>query len=95
MDDAMPRAEQSAPSSRPASADDAGDTTAEEAGPVRPVARSGVRVYIVRRGDTLTAIARRELGSVRRWREIYELNNDRLESAHHLPIGFELLLPDR
>ena len=83
------------------SADDAQSTTdvtvqtETRAAPPASAHDGGVRVYIVRRGDTLTAIARRELGSVGRWREIYELNHNRLESAHHLPLGFELLLPAR
>jgi len=50
-----------------------------------------VRTYTVQRGDTLTGIALKELGSARRWREIAALNPgidpDRIQA------GQELLIP--
>jgi nucleoid-associated protein YgaU len=51
-------------------------------------------VYIVQPGDSIYKIAKQELGSVRRYREIYELNRDRLPFNHDtLTAGLELLLP--
>lgn len=49
------------------------------------------RTYTVRKGDTLGVIAQRELGTVRRTREILTLN--RLADADHLRTGMTLLLP--
>jgi hypothetical protein len=51
-------------------------------------------VYIVQSGDSIYKIAKQELGSVRRYREIYELNRDRLPlNQDTLTAGLELLLP--
>ena len=49
------------------------------------------RTHSVRAGDTLTSIARASLGDAGRWRELYELNRDRLASPNALPEG--LVLP--
>lgn len=53
------------------------------------------RSYMVRKGDTLSEISQRELGSSRRWREIYELNRDRMRSPETLRDGTELRLPEK
>jgi nucleoid-associated protein YgaU len=78
-----------------------------EAGAVEPPARrteatkptagpgGDVLVYVVERGDTLIGIARNVLGDESRWREIYELNLDALDSPHQLRIGMKLKLPPR
>jgi hypothetical protein len=51
-------------------------------------------VYVVQSGDSIYKIAKQELGSVRRYREIYELNRDRLPlNQDTLTAGLELLLP--
>ncbi len=56
-----------------------------------PTAPSGGRMYMIKRGDTLWAIAERHLGSGQRWREIAELNPG-LDPAK-LAIGQEIRLP--
>lgn len=38
----------------------------------------GYRTYIVKEGDTLSAIAGRELGDWRKWPKLYHLNEERL-----------------
>jgi len=59
-----------------------------------PVAasRPATRSYTVRKGDALADIAKRELGSERRWREIKTLNGLRNEIIHP---GQTLVLPGR
>lgn len=55
--------------------------------------RSG-RVVVVRRGDTLAEIAKRELGSVDRYKELYELNRDVVGPDPNLIyVGMKLRLP--
>jgi nucleoid-associated protein YgaU len=57
---------------------------------------SGRRVYVVVEGDTLSDIAKFELGKRSRWGEIYELNRDRLgDNYDYLVPGTELLLPEK
>ena len=50
-------------------------------------------IYTVKKGDTLNRIAKRELGSYNRWKEIYEANRDRLRSPNKLAIGMKLVIP--
>lgn len=51
------------------------------------------RWYRVRSGDSLSAIARRELGAERRFAEIFELNRDRLNNKNMLKPGMKIRLP--
>jgi nucleoid-associated protein YgaU len=51
------------------------------------------RIYRVQEGDTLSKISQRELGTSKRWQEIYELNEDKLVNERSLKIGMELKLP--
>lgn len=53
-------------------------------------ARGGDR-YTVRRGDTLTSIAARELGDSKRWKEIAKLNN--IRNPRNLRVGQVLRMP--
>lgn len=56
---------------------------------------TGERTYVVRDGDTLTRIAREQLGDTARVREIFERNRDRLPSPDALRAGMEIVLPRR
>ena len=56
---------------------------------------SGQKVYKVVWGDTLSKIARDQLGAVKRWPEIWELNKGRIADPNLIEIGWELLLPGR
>ena len=49
--------------------------------------------YIVRTGDTLSAIAQRILGAGNRWPEIHALNRDRVKDPNLILPGWELKLP--
>ena len=56
----------------------------------------GGRTYIVQEGDTLSSIARNELGKVSRWAEIYQLNREALgRDFDYLTPGMRLVLPIR
>ena len=62
--------------------------------PVAKVA-AGQSVYKVRPGDTLSGIARAELGNLKRWPEIWEANRNRIADPNLIDIGWELVLPAR
>jgi nucleoid-associated protein YgaU len=49
--------------------------------------------YLAERNETLWAIAKKHLGDGRRWREIYNLNRDRLVSETQVPAGTTLRMP--
>lgn len=49
--------------------------------------------YIVQKNDTLSRIAKRELGSYDRWIDIYNHNLDKLKNPNELPVGLSLLIP--
>ena len=52
------------------------------------------RTYTVMPGDTLSEISSKKLGTVKRWREIRQLNSDKLPSEHTpLQVGMVLKLP--
>lgn len=52
------------------------------------------RSYEVREGDNLFNIAKRELGSVSRWKEVYQLNRDAIgQDARNLVPGTQIKLP--
>ena len=56
----------------------------------------GGRTYVVQEGDTLSSIARYELGKVSRWAEIYQLNREALGKDYdYLTPGMRLVLPIR
>ena len=65
--------------------------------PQRPTtaatAASPGRTYIVQPKDTLMAISQKHYGTRSRWRDIYELNRDRMRHESDLKIGMELRLP--
>jgi len=53
----------------------------------------GQRLITVRRGDTLSAIADRELGTASRWTEIFRANRSQLSDPNELTVGTRLALP--
>lgn len=50
--------------------------------------------HTVERAETLFAIAQKKLGDGKRWREIYQLNSDRLPNEYEIPVGVTLRLPE-
>ncbi len=53
------------------------------------------RVHEVRDGDTLESLAQRYLGDRSRWREIYQVNRDRIRQPELLPLGTKLVIPSK
>jgi LysM repeat protein len=51
-------------------------------------------IHEVQRGDTLSSIAGKYLGSQARFHEIYEANKDQLRDANDLKIGMKLKIPE-
>ena len=55
-----------------------------------------MRTYTIARGDTLYNIALNQLGEGARWKEIYELNKDRIgDDPATIQIGQTLVMPPR
>jgi nucleoid-associated protein YgaU len=50
-------------------------------------------VYVVKPGDSLSKIAKEQLGDATRWPEIAELNKATLPNPNLLRVGQELKLP--
>jgi nucleoid-associated protein YgaU len=69
------------------------------AGPAAPPKPAPApRAYVVQPGDSLSAIARRELGSSARWREIYAIPSNRAligDDPGRIRPGQRLFMPDR
>lgn len=49
--------------------------------------------YTVKKGDSLSRIAKRELGSYDRYREIYEANRNKIKNPDVLTVGTQLVIP--
>jgi LysM repeat protein len=58
-------------------------------------AHTGDRVITVRRGDSLSSIAERELGTSVRWRDIFHVNRAQLSDPDELAVGMRLVLPEQ
>lgn len=67
--------------------------TPQRPGSTQPSATASGRTYTVQPKDTLMAISQKMYGTRSRWRDIYELNRDRMKTESDLKIGMELRLP--
>ncbi|HEY9854994.1 MAG TPA: GH25 family lysozyme [Stenomitos sp.] len=61
--------------------------------PFHPSPPAAPRTHTVRQGETLSSIARDELGDANRWSEIYELNRDKIANPNLIYPGQVLTLP--
>ncbi|NBX37050.1 MAG: LysM peptidoglycan-binding domain-containing protein [Planctomycetes bacterium] len=59
----------------------------------QPTPAASGREYVIQKGDTLGAIAARELGSAKKWEAIYQANRDRMKNPSDLRIGKSLRVP--
>jgi len=51
------------------------------------------REYVIKKGDTLSKIARKELGKAYRWKYLYELNSDVIKNPNKLKAGKKIIIP--
>lgn len=58
-------------------------------------AGAGTSAYTVKTGDSLSRIAKRELGSYNRWKEIYDANRDKIKDPNVLTVGIQLVIPGK
>ncbi len=56
-------------------------------------ARSIAKVYVVRKGDTLSGIASKELGGAAKWRSLLDANRDQISTPEELRSGMKLRIP--
>ena len=59
-----------------------------------PPAAPEPRTVTVKKGDTLSAIAKRELGKASLWPKIFEANRDQLDNPDRIKPGQVLKIPD-
>ena len=65
------------------------------AAPAAPAAEKGAEtIYVVKRGDTLSGIAKSVYGNAGRWREIFEANKDIIENPNLIRPGWKLRIPN-
>lgn len=61
--------------------------------PERPAARPQVKTYTVKSGDCLWIIAKKQLGDGNRWKEIHNLNLDKISNPNLIHAGLVLVMP--
>lgn len=73
----------------------AGATSSAPAAPATPTpsSSSSGNTYTVKKGDSLSKIARQVLGDGNRWREIYDINRDKINDPNLIYPGQSLKLP--
>ncbi|MEZ6132268.1 MAG: LysM peptidoglycan-binding domain-containing protein [Planctomycetaceae bacterium] len=67
--------------------------TAKESPPATAKTDIPFEEYTVKFGDTLSGISERFLGAQSRYRELYEMNRDRMESPDRLKVGKAIRVP--
>jgi len=65
----------------------------EEEKTVESKVEVGTRVYVIQKDDTLSKIAKKELGSAHRWKYLYELNKEKIKNPDHLEAGQKIVIP--
>jgi nucleoid-associated protein YgaU len=58
-----------------------------------PEASRGGKIYVVKEGDSLSRIARREYGDEQQWRRIFEANRDIIDDPDLIHPGQQLRIP--
>jgi nucleoid-associated protein YgaU len=81
------------PSPPPAAKSGAGRTETAGDEVLTPGGSGGGRTYVVQKGDTLYAIARKFYGEQSKWKVIYNANRGQLTSPDKLKAGMKLVIP--
>ena len=61
--------------------------------PERPAEQPQAKTYTVKSGDCLWNIAKKQLGDGSRWKEIHDLNRDKISNPNLIHPGLVLVLP--
>lgn len=72
-----------------------GSTTKKKNTRTSTKSTSSSTTYTVKRGDSLSSIAKKKLGKATRWREIYNLNKSKISHPNRINVGLKLKLPKR
>ncbi len=51
------------------------------------------REYTIKSGDTLSKIAKEQLGAAHRWKYLYEINKERIKDPNKLKVGSKIIIP--
>ena len=66
---------------------------AEEEKEIESSVQVETREYVIKKGDTLSKIAQKELGKAHRWKYLYELNKDVIKNPNKLKPGKKIIIP--
>ena len=58
-------------------------------------ANSSDKIHVVQKGETLSSIAAKEMGSSGKFQELFEANRDHLNDANDVRVGMSLRIPSR
>jgi nucleoid-associated protein YgaU len=56
---------------------------------------TAIRIYVVKAGDSLSKIARREYGDANAWKAIFEANKDQIKDPNLIHPGQKLKIPPK
>jgi len=65
----------------------------EENKKIESETRVQTKEYVVKKGDSLSKIAKEQLGAAHRWKYLYELNKDSIKSPDRLRVGQKIIIP--
>lgn len=65
----------------------------EEEKKIESEVKVSTKEYIIQKGDSLSKIAKEQLGAAHRWKYLYELNKDRIKDPNKLKVGQKIIIP--
>ncbi|MBI2447200.1 MAG: OmpA family protein [Candidatus Omnitrophica bacterium] len=72
---------------------DEGKFLIEEEKEIESNIKVGTKEYIIKKGDTLWKIARKEIGNGNRWEYLYKMKKDRIKNPNKLKPGQKIIIP--